>query len=97
MPSRADAEPRAIGQVFNIGGIEEITILALAEKVKALTGSSSPIAFVPYDEAYEAGFEDMRRRVPDIAKVRGLVGYEPSVPLDDIVKRIIEHVRTHRS
>ena len=69
------AEPRAIGEVFNIGNGHEITILALAEKVKAMTHSQAPIVFVPYDKAYESGFEDMPRRVPDITKIRGLVGY----------------------
>ncbi len=85
-------EPRAIGQVFNIGSIEEITIGNLAERVRRVTASRSPIRFVPYDEAYEAGFEDMPRRVPDIAKVRQLVGFEPRVPLDDIIRRVMEHV-----
>jgi nucleoside-diphosphate-sugar epimerase len=86
-------EPRAIGQVFNIGNEHEITIRALAEKVKALTGSRSAIVTVPYDEAYESGFEDMPRRVPDISKVRALVGYEPRVHLDAILEHVIEYFR----
>ena len=69
------AEPRAIGEVFNIGNTGEVTIRDLAERVKTLTGSESPIQYVPYDEAYEAGFEDMPRRVPDISKIRALIGY----------------------
>jgi len=89
-------EPGAIGEVFNIGNKEEVTILKLAEMVKARTGSSSPIVFVPYDKAYEAGFEDMPRRVPDLTKVNRLVGYEPSVQLDEIITRVIEYFRSER-
>ena len=90
-------EPKAIGQVFNIGNKEEVTILKLAEIVKSLTGSSSPIEFIPYDKAYEEGFEDMRRRVPDLTKVRDLVGYEPEVQLNEIIERVIEYFRVHES
>jgi UDP-glucose 4-epimerase len=86
-------EPRAVGQVFNIGNGREITIRDLATRIKTLTNSSSPIVCVPYDQAYEAGFEDMPRRVPDIAKVRSLVGYEPIVELDEILGRVIEYFR----
>jgi UDP-glucose 4-epimerase len=84
-------DPRAVGQVYNIGSTEEITIANLAQRVRALTGSRSVIQFVPYDEAYEAGFEDMPRRVPDIAKIRALIGFEPRVPLDEIIRRVVEH------
>jgi UDP-glucose 4-epimerase len=87
-------EPRAVGQVFNIGNGKEITIAALAEKIKAMTGSSSPIVTIPYDQAYEAGFEDMPRRVPDIQKIRALIGYEPTVELDEILTRVIASLRT---
>ena len=87
------AEPRAVGEVFNIGNPEETTIRALAELVRSRTGSRSEIVTVPYDEAYEAGFEDMPRRVPDIGKIRALVGYAPHVELPDIVDRVIEHFR----
>ena len=90
-------EPKAIGQVFNIGNKEEVTILRLAEIVKSLTGSSSPIEFIPYDKAYEEGFEDMPRRVPDLTKVRELVGYEPKVQLNEIIERVIEYFRVHES
>jgi UDP-glucose 4-epimerase len=83
-------EPRAVGHVFNIGNTEEITITALAERVRALTASRSPIRYIPYDEAYEAGFEDMPRRVPDIAKIRQLIGFQPSVPLEEIIRRVVE-------
>ena len=91
------SEPKAVGQVFNIGNKEEVTILRLAEIVKSLTGSSSPIEFVPYDKAYEEGFEDMPRRVPDLTKVRALVGYEPKVQLNEIITKVIEYFRTHGS
>jgi UDP-glucose 4-epimerase len=86
-------EPRAVGQVFNIGNGREISIEDLATRVKTLTGSSSQIVRIPYDQAYEAGFEDMPRRVPDISKVRALVGYEPTVELDEILRRVIEYFR----
>jgi UDP-glucose 4-epimerase len=86
-------EPRAVGQVFNVGNGHEITIRALAERIRAMTGSDSPIVTVPYDEAYEAGFEDMPRRVPDVSKIRALVGYEPRVGLDDTLARVIDHLR----
>jgi len=87
-------EPKAIGQVFNIGNTGEVSMTELAHKVKAATGSNSPITYTPYDEAYEAGFEDMPRRVPDIAKLRALIGYEPQVALDDIIRRVVDHFRT---
>jgi UDP-glucose 4-epimerase len=86
-------EPRAIGQVFNIGNGKEITIRALAEQIKQMTGSSSEIVMVPYDKAYEAGFEDMPRRVPDIGRIQALVGYRPTVELDETLRRVIEHFR----
>ncbi len=86
-------EPRAVGGVFNIGNGNEISIRALAEKVKALTRSASPIVTVPYERAYEAGFEDMPRRVPDISKIRALIGYEPRVQLDEILCRVIDYFR----
>jgi len=87
-------EPRAIGEVFNIGNTGEVTIGDLARRVKEMTASSSAIQYVPYDEAYEAGFEDMPRRVPDISKVRELIGYEPTLGLDEIIRTVIEHTRS---
>jgi len=81
----------AVGQVFNIGSNQEITILDLARRVKELTQSSSDIVFVPYDEAYEEGFEDMPRRVPDITKVGDLVGFRPKMDLDGILKSVIDY------
>jgi UDP-glucose 4-epimerase len=87
------AEPRAVGQVFNIGNGAEISIGELAALVKRMTASSSEIVHVPYDQAYEAGFEDMPRRVPDISRIRHLVGYEPTVGLEETLARVIEHFR----
>jgi UDP-glucose 4-epimerase len=89
-------EPAAIGEVFNIGHDEEVTIGALARKVKALTSSASEIVTVPYDLAYEAGFEDMARRVPDLSKIRRIIGYEPRVSLDQIITEVIEFTRERR-
>jgi UDP-glucose 4-epimerase len=86
---RLAEEPRAIGQVFNIGNPQEISILDLARKVRTMTGSTSEIVLIPYDEAYEAGFEDMPRRVPDLRKLEALIGYEPRVQLDEILGRVI--------
>jgi UDP-glucose 4-epimerase len=83
--------PKAIGEVFNIGNGQEISMKALAEKIKAMTGSTSEVVLIPYDQAYEAGFEDMPRRVPDLTKIRRLVGYEPQVHLDEILTRVIDH------
>jgi len=81
--------PDSVGQVFNIGSTEEISIVDLAKKVKDLTGSKSEIVFMPYDEAYEEGFEDMPRRVPDISKIKQLVGFEPEMALDGILQSVI--------
>jgi UDP-glucose 4-epimerase len=88
-------EPRAVGHVFNIGNGREMSIGELASKVRTMTGSRSEIVSIPYDQAYEAGFEDMPRRVPDISKINQLVGYEPTVELDEILTRVIEYVRQH--
>jgi UDP-glucose 4-epimerase len=86
-------EPKAIGEVINLGNMEEVTILRLAERVREVTGSRSPITLVPYDEAYESGFEDMPRRVPDLTKARTLIGYEPKHDLQDILVQVVEHLR----
>jgi UDP-glucose 4-epimerase len=83
--------PGAVGEVVNIGSEQEISILELAQKVKELTGSSSEILFVPYAEAYEEGFEDMQRRVPDIGKIRSLIDYQPRLTLEQTLRRVIEH------
>jgi UDP-glucose 4-epimerase len=90
-------ERKAVGEVFNIGNKQEVTILRLAEMVKELTGSASEIIFIPYDKAYEAGFEDMPRRVPDLSKVHALVGYEPKVQLHEIINNVIQYFRTQES
>src|SRR5438105_3692183 len=81
----------AVGEVFNVGSNEEVTIMELARRVKELTGSKSEIVTVPYDEAYEEGFEDMPRRVPDISKVGALTGFRPTVTLDQILQSVIEY------
>ena len=89
------AREEAHGNVYNVGNTEEVSIYALAERVKALTKSASPIVNIPYDQAYESGFEDMPRRVPDLTKIHALIGYEPRVSLDEILRRVIEYHRTH--
>lgn len=86
--------PDAAGEVFNIGSPHEVSILELAKKVKAMAKSDSEIVFVPYEKAYEEGFEDMPRRVPDTNKITALVGYEPKVSLDEILQRVIDHLST---
>lgn len=83
--------PGAIGQVFNIGSTEEVTIHALAERIIQMTGSASTIRLVPYDQAYTPGFEDMSRRVPSIEKIRNLTGFTPLHKLDDILERVIAY------
>jgi UDP-glucose 4-epimerase len=91
-------EPRAVGQVFNVGNDrEEVTMLDLAHRVKARTGSKSEIVRVPYDQAYEEGFEDMPRRVPDLTRLRSLTGYEPKVHLDEILDRVIEYFTSDKA
>jgi nucleoside-diphosphate-sugar epimerase len=87
------AEPRAIGEVVNIGNVEEVSITALAERIRDLTASGSPIRFVPYDQAYDSGFEDMPRRVPDLRKAECLIGYKPRYSLDDILSQVIDYFR----
>jgi len=85
-------EPRAVGEVFNVGhDREEVTVLDLARRVKARAGSKSEVVLVPYDQAYEEGFEDMQRRVPDLGKLRALTGYEPKVHLDEILDQVIAY------
>jgi UDP-glucose 4-epimerase len=81
------------GQVFNVGNPVEITIGELARLVKELCGSRSEIVHVPYEEAYEQGFEDMRRRVPDISKIGAAIGWKPAIPLEQVLKDVIEHFR----
>jgi UDP-glucose 4-epimerase len=83
----------AFGQVFNIGGTEEISILDLAKKIIDITGSASKIELIPYEVAYEADFEDMERRVPSIEKVSRLIGFEPNENLDDIIREIVSFMK----
>ena len=87
------AAPEAIGQVINIGNSQEITIGDLAERVRELAGSRSTIRFIPYDQAYESGFEDMPRRVPDLTKITKMIGYRPQYTLDDILVQVIDYFR----
>jgi UDP-glucose 4-epimerase len=87
------AEPKAVGQVINIGNTQEVTIRRLAERVRDLSGSTSVIKLVPYDEAYESGFEDMPRRVPDLSKAEKMIGYKPRHTLDDILTQVIDYFR----
>jgi UDP-glucose 4-epimerase len=84
-------EPKAIGEVFNIGNGAEVSIRDLASKVKVITGSDSPIEFVPYNQVFDDSFEDMPRRVPDITKIGRFVGYKPTVHLEDIISRVVEY------
>ena len=86
--------PEAVGRVFNVGGAGEVSIEQLAHRVIELSGSDSKVRYVSYEEAYEEGFEDMQRRVPDTTRARDLVGFQPSVGLDDIIRSVIEDHRT---
>ena len=89
--------PQTHGQVINLGNDQEITILGLAERIKELTGSPSPIKIIPYDQAYGPGFEDMHRRVPDLSKAARLLGYRPTRSLDDILHDVIQDKRARMS
>jgi UDP-glucose 4-epimerase len=86
-------EPRAYGEVFNVGHTEDISIYELARLVKEITGSNSDIVFIPYEQAYEEGFEDMPRRLPDISKIQALIGYRPTLTLREMLERIIAYER----
>ena len=87
-------KPEAVGQIFNIGSPSAITIEDLAKKVIMLTGSKSEMVYVPYEKAYERGFEDMQHRIPDISKIHRLTGYEPQYSLDTILRGVIQHFKT---
>ena len=84
---------RAVGEVINVGNTEEITIEDLARRVKQRTGSSSAVEYIPYDQAYEPGFEDMMRRVPSVEKLQSITGFRPQTPLDEIIDRVASHMR----
>jgi UDP-glucose 4-epimerase len=88
---------QAVGEVVNIGSTEEVSIEALALLVKQRTASNSPITHIPYDQAYEPGFEDMPRRVPALEKLEQLTGFRPATPLVEIVDRVIAHCRTRQA
>ena len=88
--------PKSIGQVFNVGSEQEITIKTLASKIKEKTKSSSKIKYIPYDEAYESGFEDMLRRVPDLTKIGKLINYQPTQNIDQILDKIIRYFREQK-
>ncbi len=92
---RQEVLPRVNGEVFNIGSNEEVTIYELAERVKARTGSSSEIVLIPYERAYEAGFEDMRRRVPDLRKIEAAIGWKPRTSLDETIDQIVAFFRAN--
>lgn len=85
--------PDAVGEVFNVGSVEEVTIDDLARLVKHMTRTNSEIRYIPYDEAYEEGFEDMPRRVPDLGKIERLLGYRPTRSLREIVQDVIDYFR----
>ena len=85
--------PEAFGNVFNLGGVEEISIRDLASRIVELSGSSSELEYVPYSSAYEEGFEDMERRVPNIGRAKRLVGFEPSFGLDEIIHSVIDDLQ----
>jgi len=87
------SHPDAVGQLYNIGSTEEVTIDQLAERVKALTGSQSSIVHIPYQEAYAPGFEDMQRRVPDVSRIEALLGWQPKNSLDTILRTVLAYER----
>lgn len=87
-------EPRAIGEIFNIGSHDEITILELAQRIVQRAHSSSEIKLIPYDQAYEAGFEDMRRRVPSTEKIKVAVGWQPAIPLEQTLDEVVTQFRS---
>lgn len=82
--------PKAVGEIFNIGSTEEISIKELAELVKSMTKSNSEIVYIPYDKAYEEGFEDMQKRIPDLSKIREFIGYKPTTNLKGILEKVID-------
>jgi len=86
-------EPGAVGQVYNIGSQEEITIEQLAKEIIKITKSRSKIKYIPYEKAYEEGFEDMQRRVPDIKKINKLIGFKPTYNLSGIIRDIVDYLQ----
>jgi UDP-glucose 4-epimerase len=90
-------EPKAEGQIFNLGNDQEISIRGLAERIIEVTGSKSEIVTIPYSEAYGAGFEDMQRRVPDLTKIREMIGYQPEIGLDRAITDIADYQRSSQA
>ncbi|MBI3079216.1 MAG: GDP-mannose 4,6-dehydratase [Deltaproteobacteria bacterium] len=86
--------PRAVGEIFNLGNDEEVTIEELAGLVRTMTGGRSEIVYIPYSQAYEDGFEDMRRRVPDLSRVKGLIGYKPTQGVSEILESVIAYLKS---
>ena len=84
------AAPAAVGEIYNVGSQEEITILALAERIRARTGAAAPLALVPYEQAYEKGFEDMQRRVPSLDKIKAAIDWAPTFTLDQTLEQVIQ-------
>jgi len=84
---------KSVGEVFNVGGIEEITIADLAQKIISATGSASRIQLIPYEEAFEKDFEDMQRRVPSIEKIKNLINFEPETRLDEIIRHVVDFMK----
>jgi UDP-glucose 4-epimerase len=93
--SRLGSSADCDGEVFNIGNNHEVSIYELAQTVKARTGSTSEIVLIPYEEAYEVGFEDMRRRVPDVSKIKRVIGWEPATSLETTIDQIIAYFQAH--
>ena len=87
------AEPKAVGEIYNVGSQEEISIVDLARRVIARTGSRSELVFVPYDQAYEKGFEDMSRRVPSTDKIKAAIGWQPTISLDQTLDEVATYFR----
>ncbi|MGH2522499.1 MAG: GDP-mannose 4,6-dehydratase [Anaerolineales bacterium] len=87
------ADPRAVGEIYNVGSQEEVTIRELAQRVLARTGSPAQIVLVPYDQAYEKGFEDMPRRVPSLEKIKEAIGWQPTIPLDQTLDEVVAYFR----
>jgi UDP-glucose 4-epimerase len=83
------------GEIYNVGSQNRISVLGLADKVRELTGSTSEVTFIPYDEVYGQGIEDMIHRIPSLEKVRAAIGWEPQRTLDDILSDVVEYVRAN--
>ena len=86
-------EPKAVGEVFNIGSQEEVSIEQLAKEIIRITKSKSKIEYIPYEKAYEEGFEDMQRRIPDTTKINKLIGFKPSYTLKQIIEDIVGNIK----